>query len=167
MQRTTRRIDDGEIERRLDNWGRANRVCRAGAQYCATWAKMADALEGRRALALKSYDEADAERVTLAWRRLSLENRDLLKRFYVLNEPPWVLARRAGFRIRNFWLAMADITMELADLLAEDAENLQRAETGVYTPQNSSQPAITAETVTRQGGRPMGKSQIESKPVAA
>ena len=159
MQPAERRIDDGAIEQRLDNWGRANKVCRAGAQYCAAWARMADALEGRRGASIKEYDEADAERVTLAWRRLTPEQRDLLKRFYILNEPPFVIARRAGCRLRNFWLSMADATRQLADLMAEDARNLQIAKNAVYTPANSSLPA-RAETVAYQGG-----GAVKAKPV--
>jgi hypothetical protein len=138
------------LEERLENWGKANRVGGGRPGYCAPWARLADiCANGAHASDVVVVDERDAELVTMAWRRLIIHHQQLLKLSYITNMPPWIVCRKLGIRQRPhsvFDLEMASAKRALRRQLERlDEEAIALRERLAYTRRNNLIPAI-AET---------------------
>ncbi|UXC34793.1 hypothetical protein [Cupriavidus gilardii] len=138
------------LEERLENWGKANRVGSGRPGYCAPWARLADiCANGVHGPELVVVDERDADLVTMAWRRLIVHHQQLLKLSYITNMPPWVVCRKLGIRQRPhtvFDLEMASAKRALRMQLQRiDEDAIARRERLAYTRPNNLIPAI-AET---------------------
>ncbi|UXC37177.1 DUF1492 domain-containing protein [Cupriavidus gilardii] len=139
-----------DLEKRLENWAKANRVGGPRPGYCAPWAKLADILaNGPHVPEFVEIDQADADRVTKAWRRLIIHHQQLLKLSYITNMPPWIVCRKLGIRQRPhsvFDLEMASAKRALRRQLERiDEEAIALRERVAYTRRNNLIPAI-AET---------------------
>lgn len=135
-----------DLERRLENWARANRLGTGRPGYCAPWAKLADAIaNGGQGGGLSDVDEADAAAVEMAWRRLQSHHKQLLKLSYVTNMPPWIVCRRLGIKQRPtsvFDLEMARAKHMLRQhLQVVDEDTIARRSVRRYTPPDNLIPA--------------------------
>lgn len=135
-----------DLERRLENWARANRLGATTPGYCAPWARLADAIaNGIQQAGTDEVDEADAAVVEKAWRRLQPSHKTLLKLSYVANMPPWVICRRLGIRQRPtslFDLELARAKHMLRQYLhVVDEEEATRRVSRRYTPSDNLIPA--------------------------
>lgn len=139
-----------DLEKRLENWAKANRVGGPRPGYCAPWAKLADILaNGPHVPEIVEIDHKDADRVTKAWRRLVPYQQQLLKLSYITNLPPWLVCRKLGIRQRPhsvFDLEMARAKHLLKQHLVRiDDEGVVNRKKMPYTAPDNLIPAI-AET---------------------
>jgi len=74
-----------------------------------------------------SIDDADAERVERAWKRLAPKHRELLRWHYVRNANPNLICRRLGIKPRPtsiFDIELARAEAELARVMATQASEV-------------------------------------------
>jgi DNA-directed RNA polymerase specialized sigma24 family protein len=113
-----------DIGARLENWGRwAREVARGGISptgvYCERMRKaaMGDLAGGSDR---QRVDDADAELIEAAVLRLLDGHRKMLKLCYVDQSPPEYVARKCGFRVREFVERFRHAQFEVERVLREE-----------------------------------------------
>ncbi|WP_413765828.1 hypothetical protein [Ralstonia mannitolilytica] len=100
-----------DLEQRLQNWGRAHRESNGNGGYCASWARLADALaNGSQQGCFSDVDLKDAAIVQRAICRMPVVmDRRLLQLWYVRQAPDYVICRQARIRLRPASLLHAEM----------------------------------------------------------
>lgn len=118
------------IREHIGNWAAWSRDGRA-TETLSNTAIICDRLRAARTGLLASgsgsgysIDDADAERVERAWKRLAPKHRELLRWHYVRNANPNMICRRLGIKPRPtsiFDIELARAEAELARVMARQA----------------------------------------------